>query len=181
MNVIVRKLFVNYEKEEKWLNDMAAKGLNLVYYSIGKYVFEKGMPGEYIYRIELLENLPALAESKAYIEFMEDSGVECVASYFRWVYFRKKASEGSFDLYSDYDSKIKHYKRIIIFTGTILFMNLLPGITNIINSFNNEAVSHFLNLPISILNLAVAALLAPIFISHIIRINKMKKERKIYE
>lgn len=81
MKHVVRKLFANFEKEEKWLNEMASKSLNLVDYSFGRYLFEEGTPGEYIYRIELLKEDPMHAESKAYINFMEDSGVECVATY----------------------------------------------------------------------------------------------------
>ncbi|MCM8709549.1 DUF2812 domain-containing protein [Clostridium sp. SYSU_GA19001] len=181
MKVVVRKLFINYEKEEKWLNDMAAKGLNLVYYSIGKYIFEKGMPSEYIYRIELLNKFPSNPESKAYINFMEESGVECVASYMRWVYFRKKANEGSFDIYSDYDSRIKLYKKIAILYGTVALLNLFPAISNFILSLKNGIVSHFFNFSISILNLTITAVSTQMFISHIKKIKRMKNEKQLYE
>jgi len=30
MKAIIRKLFLNFEKAEKWLNDMAAMGLNFI-------------------------------------------------------------------------------------------------------------------------------------------------------
>jgi len=36
--------------------------------------------------IELLENQATHAESGAYIRFLEDNGVECVASHMRWIY-----------------------------------------------------------------------------------------------
>lgn len=134
MKHTVRKIFFNFEKEEKWLNEMAAKGLNLIHYSWGKYLFEKGEPGEYIYRLELLEELPSNIESKNYIEFMEESGVQCVSIYMRWVFFRKKASEGEFNLYSDYDCKIKHYKRIIYLLGSITLGNLAAVIVNLCTS-----------------------------------------------
>lgn len=101
-----------YEKEEKWLNDMAAKGLMLTDVGFCRYVFEEGTPGEYVYRLELLQHLPSHAESVTYIRFLEDTGVKFVGSYLRWVYLRKKAQDGIFELYSDVDSKIKHCKRI---------------------------------------------------------------------
>ena len=58
----IMKLFMDYEKEEKWLNDMSAKGLQLVHYSFPRYTFEEGEPGEYTYRIQLLENIPSHLE-----------------------------------------------------------------------------------------------------------------------
>lgn len=60
----------DFEKEEKWLNEMSAKGMQLVGVGIFKYIFEEGNPGEYFYRIELLEELPTHPESISYIRFM---------------------------------------------------------------------------------------------------------------
>lgn len=118
-----------YEKEEKWLNEMSAKGMQLVDVSFGiRYVFEEGMSGEYIYRLELLENLPSNVESTAYLHFLEETGVEHVASYLRWVYLRKKASDGDFEIYSDTDSKIKHYKRICTFANIMSILELVVAI-----------------------------------------------------
>ena len=50
MKHIVRKAYVDYEKEE-----MSAKGAALTNYSWCKYTFEDTPKGEYIYRIELLK------------------------------------------------------------------------------------------------------------------------------
>lgn len=48
MKQVIRKLFINFEKEEKWINNIAAKGLNFIDYSFSRYLFEEGTPGEYI-------------------------------------------------------------------------------------------------------------------------------------
>ena len=112
MKTIIRKLFYNYEKEEKWLNEMAAKGFALTDYTWCRYVFADCQPGEYIYRLELLEYPPTHAVSQKYIRFMEENGVEHISSYIRWVFFRKKAADGVFDIYSDAESKIKHYQKV---------------------------------------------------------------------
>lgn len=113
-----------YEREEKWLNEMSSKGMQLVYADGLRYAFEEGTPGEYIYRLELLEHLPSNAESIAYLRFLEETGVEHVASFMRWVYLRKKASDGPFDIYSDIDSRMKHNRRIIGIANvpTVLFL-----------------------------------------------------------
>lgn len=182
MKSVVRRLFINFEKEEKWLNDMTAKGMHFIDYSFGRYLFEEGEPGEYIYRLELLDQLPSHPESIAYIKFMEEAGIECVGSYMRWVYFRKKASEGPFDLYSDYDSRIKYYKKIISLVGVLGFVNLLAAIGNVVAGLEigfNRGPSF--NMFISLANWAVVITFIPMFVSYLRKIKKMKEEKKLYE
>ncbi|MCL2493044.1 MAG: DUF2812 domain-containing protein [Clostridiales bacterium] len=131
MRKVVWKLFVDYEKEEKWLNDMAAKGLAFEDYSFARYVFSDCKPGEYIYRIELLENSFRNPESQQYLSFMSETGAEPVANWFRWIYFRKKAAEGVFELYSDIESKIAHFNRIMWLFFIIMCMEIVIGLSNI--------------------------------------------------
>jgi len=131
MQTIVRKAFWDHEKEEKWLNEMSAKGFALIGYSWCKYIFTASHPSEYIYRIELLEQFPIHPESQHYLQFMAENGVEHIASYMRWVYFRKPAADGAFDIYSDTDSKINHYQRIRRFwliLGCSQFLAAIPNI-----------------------------------------------------
>ena len=104
MKHIVRKAYWDFEKEEAWLNEMSARGMAMTDYSWCRYVFEDAPNRQYIYRIELLENMPTHPESIAYLRFLEESGVEYVASYMRWVYLRKPAADGPFDIYTDIDS-----------------------------------------------------------------------------
>ncbi|OEH85072.1 hypothetical protein BHU72_05530 [Desulfuribacillus stibiiarsenatis] len=182
MKLIVRKLFINFEKEEKWLNQMAAKGLFLIDYSFGRYVFDKGLPGEYSYRIELLDQLPSSVESRAYLEFMESAGVECVATYFRWVYFRKSSKEGPFDLYSDYDSKIKHYKKVATFTAIAGFLNLFVALSNTHVALGSIGEGNgVVLLALTSLNWLIVVLLAPMIYSFIRTIRHLKREKQLYE
>jgi hypothetical protein len=132
MKYIVRKAYWDYEKEEKWLNEMSAKGMGLTDYSWCRYVFTETPNNEYTYRIDLLENSPKHVESIAYIKFLEENGVEHVASYMRWIFIRKKSSEGAFDIYSDIESKIKHYKRINALWSTLMWAEFIVGLFNII-------------------------------------------------
>ena len=131
MKTVIRKAYWNYEKEEKWLNEMSANGLALTDYSWCRYVFADCRPGEYIYRIDLLKNAPAHPESRKYLSFMEENHIEHVASYMRWVYFRKKASDGAFDIYSDIDSKISHYQRVFLLWMCAAFAELAIGVSNL--------------------------------------------------
>jgi hypothetical protein len=177
----VWKLFINFEKEEKWLNTMAQKGMHMVSYTFCRYLFEEGAPGKYIYRLELLKELPGHPESTAYLKFMEESGVEVVDTYLRWVYFRKKASEGSFEIYTDREGKIKHAKRIISLVGILCALNLTVASYNLGLGLSDVMERHYFNAYFSILNFTVGALMIPIIISQCRIIIKQKRDMKIRE
>ncbi len=115
MRQVIRKSFFiwNFQEEEKWINEMSEQGLHLVDAGRFRYVFEEGEPGAYRYRLELLQYYPNHPESADYIAFMEETGAEYVDHVDRWVYFRKKAADGEFDLYSDINSRIAHVQRIL--------------------------------------------------------------------
>ena len=156
MRTTVKKWFWvwEFDKEERWLNEMAAKGLALVGVGFCRYAFEACIPGEYQVRLELLENQLQHAESRQYIRFLEETGVEQVGNYFRWVYFRKKTADGPFDLYSDLDSRIKHLKRIIALVLPISGANLCIGFGNLTSYF---AHGYSLSL-VCLLNIAIGVL-----------------------
>ncbi|WP_239443060.1 DUF2812 domain-containing protein [Gordonibacter sp. An230] len=48
-----------------------------------RYVFEECEPGAYEYRLELLENMACAAESRRYLGFLEEMGIECVGMFGR--------------------------------------------------------------------------------------------------
>ena len=104
----------DYDKEEKWLNEMSEKGLQLTKVNGIRYQFEEDAEEKYTYRIELLDNFPCSGKSRNYIEFLEETGVKVVGSYLRWIYLCKKKSEGSFELFSDLDSRINQLNRILV-------------------------------------------------------------------
>ena len=137
MKYIVHKAYWDYEKEERWLNEMSAKGMTLSDYSWCRYVFVETPNNEYIYRIELLKNLAAHPESIKYIKFLEENGIEFVTSYLRWIYLRKKSSEGEFEIYSDIESKIKHYSKINLFWTTMATIEFVAGIINLFAGLMN--------------------------------------------
>lgn len=180
MKHIIRKPYWNYEKEERWLNEMAAKGLALTNYSWCKYVFENTPKGEYIYRIVLLDNTITHPESQKYIEFIEETGAEFVSSYMRWVYFRKKATDGAFDIYSDIDSKIKHYKKINVLWNTLVGIEFSVAAVNLsigLSDVGDNIVNTVLGSLLFALGCFFIAIGAPIRK----KIRRLKKEKEIRE
>jgi hypothetical protein len=105
---IVFKGYTDFNKEERWLNEMAAKGLACVGWYPYIYVFERAEPGAWTYRSGVL---PA-TDSRQYLDFMADAGVETVAAFNRAAIFRKPAAKGPFELFTDTESRIAHYQSI---------------------------------------------------------------------
>ena len=87
----------DYEREQKWLNAMSRSGWNFVRTNGFVYTFEKGTPGEYIYKIDLPNESMTDVEVDAYYKFMEECGIEIVSSFKFWRYLRKKSIDGPFD------------------------------------------------------------------------------------
>ena len=87
----------DYEREQKWLNAMSRSGWNFVRTNGFVYTFEKGTPGEYIYKLDLPNESMTDVEVDAYYKFMEECGIEVVSSFKFWRYLRKKSTDGPFD------------------------------------------------------------------------------------
>ena len=121
----------DFQKEEQWLQQMAAKGLALVSVGFARYEFEDTQPGEYDVCLQLLEQNIKHPESVKYIEFLEQTGAEHVGTYGRWIFVRKKRAEGGLQLFSDYQSRVKQLSRIIGMIVPVSVANFLIGISNI--------------------------------------------------
>lgn len=180
MKKTIHKVFMawRFEDEEKWLNEMAAKGWNLTEVGVAKYVFEDGTPGQYQYRVELLENFPTEPESEHYIRFMEEMGAEYVTSINRWVYFRKKADDEPFELYSDIDSRIAHLRRINILLQFIFIFEICAGVFNLAVGILNDMT---LNIVLAFIPLILALCIIPGILRSIHKYSSLKKEREIRE
>ena len=177
MRKVIHKWFLDWEKEEKWVNEMAAKGLALTAIGLGRFEFEECDPGEYRYRCELLKNLPNHPESEQYIRFVESTGAEHAASWMRWVYFRKKTADGEFELFSDNASKISHLGTILALIGVITLLNLFAGAYNIILAL---VFSSPVNL-MGIFNIALGIFLGALFVKYFRRRQKLKGEKTLFE
>lgn len=179
MRTIIHKCFFvwNFDAEEKWLNEMAAKGLCLVSVGFCKYEFKDCVPGEYRICLQLLDKMPKHPESQKYIEFMEETGAEHVGSFTRWVYFRKKASEGSFELFSDHASRFKYLTGIVSFIALIVGLNLYIGLYNLFLVFFLDSPFNYIGL----LNLAIALFGIPGTIKLWRKRSRMKQEAQLFE
>ena len=181
MKKIIRKWFWvwDFDNEEKWLNEMSAKGLQLCDVGYCKYTFEDGEPNQYTYRLEMLDYSPASPKGIDYIKFVEDTGAEKIGSMLKWVYFRKKSSDTPFNLFSDISSRVAHLKRILFLIGLFSGINIFNGITQLHFWFLPD--SSGTNLFPAILCLTVGLWLGYGFIHIFRKKRKLEKERVLYD
>lgn len=178
MRRVMHRLFWawDFDCEEEWLNTWSARGWALVDVCGFRYVFEESAPGEYAYRLELLEHTANHAESRCYLDFLHDMGIECVGSYGRWAYLRRKSDGASFDLFSDIDSKIAHLRRINTLVTAVLVICLAGG-ANLL---------HMRDYPMDALPFAVLWAVATIavacgFVRIACKSGRLKRERAVRE
>ena len=180
MRKIIHKWFWlwDFDKEEKWLNDMASNGL--VLHSVGfcRYEFDDSLQGKYNIRLEMLNNMVSSPESQNYIRFLEETGVEHIGTLFRWVYFRKKATSTPFDLFSDIDSRIRHLNRLLLIPTILGALNIFNAVNMtqqyIVRDFNSALIP-------AVIAWLVSLLMIYGFLRLYIKKNKLKKQRILHE
>ncbi|MBN1891647.1 MAG: DUF2812 domain-containing protein [Clostridiales bacterium] len=188
MEKVIRKGFWNARKEEDWINEMAASGMSLVEMRWMRYRFEETEPGKYLYRIDLSEHASKSEKAKTYIGFLRDSGIEVVSTYGRWLYLRKPATDGSFDVYSDAESKIAYYRRVEKFWGALALFELCIGFLNItvdtVNLIHVERMGMFSVTGIILGSIClILGLVILLFVYRPVRgvRKKLEKDRLIYD
>ena len=81
------------EKEEKWLEEMAASGWHLLSVAPFVYTFQRGTPEVVTYRLDY--KLTTNKDYPEYVSIFRDSGWELVASMANWHYYRIKSENSN--------------------------------------------------------------------------------------
>ena len=180
MRQTIRKWFWAWEfdKEEKWLGDMAAQGKALVSARYITYEFEDSAPGEYAVRLEMLEHAPGSAEGQQYIDFVESTGAEYVGKVMKWVYFRKKTADGPFELHGDNATRIKHLRGIMRLLAPLGVFNVGAGLYNLCIGI---AWGPLVNVVCAGLSTAVTVLLVRGLIKLNDKKKQLEKDAQLYE
>lgn len=98
MKMTAKKVFLDIQKEEDWLNEQGENGLMLTGYHGGNYTFEDVSPVKFQYKIDLPSH--SGSRKQAYFDFLEQTGISVVAEYGGRVYLRKNTADGPLDLYT---------------------------------------------------------------------------------
>lgn len=104
---LVFRLGFDVDKEDRFLNDMSAKGFALVgWWFPCFYLFESSEPGYWTYRSGVLPR-----DREQYLALMADAGVETVVTFINGTAtFRKRTADGPFEIYSDTDSRLAFFQ-----------------------------------------------------------------------
>lgn len=117
------RLYYNKDTETEWLNKMAADGWALTGFFAGFYRFEECEKGEYTYQVDLGDQL--FSVSSEYRELMEELGVEIVTLWVYWIILRKRTADGPFELYTDVESQIEHYTKILRMFKVVCILEII--------------------------------------------------------
>jgi len=160
----------NDEKEEAWLTKMAKQGLHLDRIPFpGSYQFRNGDPADYIYRLDY-QSLKT-KDKDSYLQLFSDAGWENVGEMGGWMYFRYKVTNGEApEIFSDRDSKIGKYQRVMLYL--VIF---LPIMLLLMNNTSSVDESGLFSTILQGLSALLMLLYAYGMIQLIIRISKLKK------
>ena len=97
--------FVDFDKEEEWLNNMSANGLCLWHTNGVIYRFKETTPGEFIFQIDFDEKTSSTDED--YVAFRTSCGDKFVHQWKNKIYWKRKASEGAFESEDNVQAKLR--------------------------------------------------------------------------
>lgn len=149
-----KHMFLDFEKEEEWLNAMSKDGYALRNFENGYYVFETCEPGEYTFQISLFQQDDKDNEDR-FLQSMKKDKATFVTSIHNWYYFRKKSSLGDFSINADLEAKSRYYKKISFVWYSLAVICLLFAFIDfvVVTSMNMADQDYLFNLFFLILGL----------------------------
>ena len=135
------RLYWDKDKETTWINEMAAQGYALTGYCLGFYKFEECEPGKYTYQIDFGDKMFSVDEN--YREFMDENNIEIVSIWGYWIFLRKLAKDGEFELYTDVDSSIEHYTKILKMFKVVTIVELICFMVEVLGAMQGVAIGFF--------------------------------------
>ena len=139
----IYKIFTDYAKEEKWLNEMAHEGYEVVSAGCG-YKFKNITPEDAVYKIDF-RTFKSKNDFLDYCTMFEDCGWEHISGTKSSgkQYFKKISDDGDDDIFSDNMSRAARYKRASEVWGSLACCYLallvcfsINGVVNINALFN---------------------------------------------
>ncbi|MGM9741597.1 MAG: DUF2812 domain-containing protein [Candidatus Cryptobacteroides sp.] len=131
---IVFNWFIDFDKEERWLNEMSRQGWCLWHADVYFYRFKRSEPGEFIFQIDFDEDY-INKSNEDYVNFRSSCGDIFVHECDSKIYWKRKAADGPFDNNDNVTAKLRlaykafnlQFKSLtgIIYTGAVGIL-LLP-------------------------------------------------------
>jgi len=116
--------------------------------------------------------------SEQFLTFLRDTGVEIVGTHLSWAYLRRPAAAGPFELFSDLDSRIAHYRRVLALFGGLLAALVAAACGLIVTAGGSGGF--VLVVPL-VLVVAAGAVLAVQAVRLARRVRSLTARRQVYE
>jgi hypothetical protein len=119
------------DREETWLESLSREGWHLSGFGFPLvYYFRKGDPKIFIYRLDY--QTTRMRDRQAYLQLFRDAGWEHVGKMAAWEYFRKETADGGeSEIFTDPESKIRKYRRILgtltVLLAALLLLSVAPA------------------------------------------------------
>lgn len=109
------------EREEKWLNDMSAAGWLLEDWNGSfRYTFRRGERGAWLYKIDMIDDEERGLDGEAYINFLNECGIEVAYRHKKWLFLRKRTVDGPFDAADALYSRLRITNKIYSYAIRVL-------------------------------------------------------------
>ena len=135
------RLYLDKDKETAWINEMAAQGYALTGFYAGFYKFEECEPGKYTYQIDFGDKMFSVDNN--YREFMAENNIEIVCLWGYWIILRKLTADGEFELYTDVDSSIEHYTKILKMFKVVTIIELICFFVEVLGAMHGAGIGFF--------------------------------------
>ncbi|TFG76136.1 MAG: DUF2812 domain-containing protein [Chrysiogenales bacterium] len=157
------------EKEETWLEEMSQNGWHLDNPGLPcVYHFIKGEPRDYSYRLDF--RIGSFKSLQEYLQICRDAGWEMLGRMSSWYYFRKECRGGEKpEFFSEKDSKVQKYSRLLIF-----LLIFLPIMLNVMRTVFQRQESKFFT-GVGIFYAFLLLFFTYAIIRLLLRIKKLKK------
>ncbi|KUO96372.1 DUF2812 domain-containing protein [Ferroacidibacillus organovorans] len=130
----------NYDKEEKKLDTLSERGIQLEKPGMFTATFVMDASQRYAYRMDYQPDIKwRQAKREEYLAFYRDAGWEYLGQCTQWHYFRRPWSDSDqMDIYTDAQSLKNHYQRIRWTIGGVLLIEILGLIGEVFNAHYAE-------------------------------------------
>lgn len=168
------------EKEEAWLESMSQEGWHLKSVQLPcVYTFGIGQPCHHSYRLDYLPT--DKSKWAEYMQIFRDAGWEYIGEMSNWRYWRKLNTTGETpEIFTDAESKIRKYRRMLLYMGFFLMLLVFLGSTFYTNRPWVETGHLTFISSIYLLAMILYAVIIPIYvvvlIKLLLRIRQLKRK-----
>ena len=171
------------QAEEAWLEKMSQEGNHLQSVQLPcTYIFSPGEARQYTYRLDYIRlDKAGLA---GYLQLFQDAGWEYLGEMSNWRYWRKLTAAGETpEIFTDPESKLNKYKRMLVYLGFFLFILVFLGTRMYLDQPWTDSTGSSVISAIYLFGICSYAVVISLYIVVVVqllrRVSQLKKESRL--